>query len=134
MGVEGAFDSILAGVQGQRLEEKMYGGVWKPVADQNGVDPKDGLDVYTTIDIELQDVAEDALYRTLVKNNAHHGCVVLLEVETGAVKAIANLERQKDGSYAETYNYAIGESTDPGSTFKTDVFYGIVRRWKGRIV
>jgi len=133
VGVEGAYDSILAGVQGQRLEEKMYGGVWKPVQDQNRIDPKDGLDVYTTIDIDLQDVAEDALYRTLVKNNAHHGCVVLLEVETGAVKAIANLERQKDGRYAETYNYAIGESTDPGSTFKLMSFMALLEDDKAKL-
>jgi cell division protein FtsI (penicillin-binding protein 3) len=133
VGIEGAYDSILKGVKGQRLEEKMYGGVWKPIEDENRIDPKDGLDVYTTIDVELQDVAEDALYRTLVKNNAHHGCVVLLEVETGAIKAIANLERQSDGSYAETYNYAIGESTDPGSTFKLMSFMALLEDGKAKL-
>lgn len=130
VGVEGAYDSVLAGVQGKRLEEKLYGGVWRPLKDQNLVEPKDGLDVYTTLDIELQDVAESALYKTLLKNNAHHGCAVLIEVETGAVKAIANLERQKDGRYLETYNYAIGESTDPGSTFKTLSFMALLEDGK----
>lgn len=126
VGIEGAYDSILAGTQGKRLEQKLYGGVWRPLKDENLIEPKDGLDIYTTLDVELQDVAESALYKTLVNNNAHHGCAVLMEVSTGAIKAIANLERQPDGSYLETYNYAIGESTDPGSTFKTLSFMALL--------
>src|SRR5690606_10530415 len=72
----------------------------------------------TTIDVDLQDVASTALERQLRRHNAHHGCAVLMEVSTGDVRAIANLERADDGSYHETYNYAIAESTEPGSTFK----------------
>ena len=130
VGIEGAYDSVLRGIQGKRLEEKLYGGVWRPIKDQNLVEPKDGLDVYTTIDIDLQDVAETALRNTLIKNNAHHGCAILMEVETGAIKAIANLGKLPSGKYWETYNYAIGESTDPGSTFKTLSFMALLEDGK----
>jgi cell division protein FtsI (penicillin-binding protein 3) len=89
-----------------------------PVGEDHQVDPRDGNDLHTTIDLNMQDVAERALLRQLEAHNADHGCVVLMEVETGAIKAIANLTRGDDGSYYENYNYAIGESTEPGSTFK----------------
>ena len=98
--------------------QRLTGGDWIPVDNFNSVETKDGNDVVTTIDIDLQDVASTALLNQLKKNNAHHGCVVLMEVATGDIKAIANLELGGDGDYHETYNYAIGESTEPGSTFK----------------
>ncbi len=126
VGIEGSLDSVLAGINGKRLERKMYGGVWRPLHDENSIDPEEGLDIYTTIDIELQDVAEDALYRTLVSNNAKHGAVVLMEVATGAIKAIANLQRQQNGEYVESYNYVIGQATDPGSTFKLVSFMALL--------
>lgn len=81
--------------------------------------PEDGLSLMTTIDIDIQDVAEHSLMKQLRKHNAHHGVVILMEVKTGAVRAIVNLHRASDGSYIEDhYNYAIGESMEPGSTFK----------------
>jgi len=118
VGLEGAYSSELMGVNGKRLMQKIAGGVWMPISDKNAIEPVDGGDVYTTIDINIQDVAENALLKELVKNKADHGCVVLMEVATGNIKAIANLQMMKDSSYAESYNYAIGESTEPGSTFK----------------
>ncbi len=118
VGLEGAYSKVLSGVDGQRLMQKISGGVWMPVGDENEIEPEDGRDIYTTIDVNLQDVAESALMKQLQKHGADHGCVVLMEVETGAVKAIANLKRTESGSYYEGYNYAIGESTEPGSTFK----------------
>lgn len=118
VGLEGAYDQILSGTQGIRLMQKIAGGVWMPIEDDNEVEPEDGSDVLTTIDINIQDVAENALLEQLKKQDADHGCVVLMEVKTGEVKAIANLTRQKSGNYWETYNYAVGESTEPGSTFK----------------
>ncbi|MEQ8909082.1 MAG: penicillin-binding protein [Vicingaceae bacterium] len=118
VGLEGAYSEILSGVDGQRLMQKISGGVWMPVGDENEIEPEDGRDIYTTIDVNLQDVAESALLKQLQKHGADHGCVVLMEVKTGAVKAIANLKRTKEGKYYEGYNYAIGESTEPGSTFK----------------
>jgi cell division protein FtsI (penicillin-binding protein 3) len=118
VGIEGAFDENLAGKSGLMVKQRLTGGDWIPVDNFNSVETKDGDDVITTIDIDLQDVASTALLNQLKKNNAHHGCVVLMEVATGDVKAIANLELGDDGEYHETYNYAIAESTEPGSTFK----------------
>lgn len=120
VGLEGAFDSILLGVPGKRLMQKIAGDVWRPINDENEVESKDGSDLYSTIDVNIQDVAEHALLKTLVKNNASYGCAVLMEVKTGEIRAIANLTRgEKDStSYAESLNYAIGYATEPGSTFK----------------
>jgi len=118
VGIEGAYDEYLHGVTGLRLMQRLSGNVWMPVNDANEIEPRDGADVVTTIDITIQDVAESALERQLKKHNAHHGCAVLMEVKTGDIKAIVNLERDSDGEYRELYNYAIGESTEPGSTFK----------------
>jgi cell division protein FtsI (penicillin-binding protein 3) len=120
VGLEGAFDSVLTGVSGKRLMQKIAGDVWRPINDENEVEPKDGSDLYTTIDVNIQDVAEHALLKALVSNHASHGCAVLMEVKTGEIKAIANLTRDdKDSSsYSESLNYAIGFATEPGSTFK----------------
>jgi cell division protein FtsI (penicillin-binding protein 3) len=118
VGVEGAFDKDLAGKDGVAVRQRLTGGDWIVVDGPNSVDSKDGNDVVTTLDLDLQDVANTALLNQLKKNNADHGCVVLMEVSTGYVKAIANLGLQDDGDYHEAYNYAIGESTEPGSTFK----------------
>jgi cell division protein FtsI (penicillin-binding protein 3) len=121
VGLEGAFNSYLTGVSGKRLSRKLSGGNWMPVNpddDENEIEPEDGNDLMSTIDINIQDVAEHSLYTQLVQNNADHGCVVLMEVRTGAIKAIANLSRDPEGSYSESYNFAVGESTEPGSTFK----------------
>jgi len=122
VGLEGAYDTLLMGISGQRLMQKIAGGVWRPINDENEVEPKDGSDLFTTLDINIQDVAENALLKTLMKNNASHGCAILMEVKTGEIKAIANLTRNgKDTStynYSENLNYAIGYATEPGSTFK----------------
>lgn len=115
VGIEGAFESQLKGVDGISLMQKMSGR-WLPI---NMVDPKDGNDLITTIDVNFQDVAESALHHQLIKYNADHGSAILMEVKTGDVKAIANLGFDpKTKTYSEIYNYAIGEATEPGSTFK----------------
>lgn len=118
VGIEGAFDKELKGIEGVRLMQRLNGNVWMPVNDGNEIEPKDGMDVVTTIDVNIQDVAESALLRQLTKQEAHHGTAVLMEVSTGKIKAIVNLERNDKGQYRELYNYAIGESRAPGSTFK----------------
>ena len=118
VGIEGAYDNELKGVEGYRLMRRVRGDVWMPINDANEIEPEDGKDIVTTIDVDLQDVAENALENQLDKHGADHGTVVLMEVQTGKVRAIANLSRDEDGSYIEDYNYAIGESTEPGSTFK----------------
>jgi cell division protein FtsI (penicillin-binding protein 3) len=118
VGVEGAFDKDLAGKNGVAVKQRLTGGDWIIVDGPNSVESRDGNDVVTTLDLDLQDVATTALLNQLRKNNADHGCAVLMEVSTGNVKAIVNLGLQNDGDYHESYNYAIGESTEPGSTFK----------------
>jgi len=89
-----------------------------PINDDKGIEPEDGSDLITTINVNFQDVAEHALLDKVKSNNADHGCALLMEVQTGEILAIANLSRDEDGDYYEYYNYAIGESTEPGSTFK----------------
>lgn len=118
VGIEGSFDEYLKGNTGVRLMQKISGNVWKPLNDENEIEPQDGQDVITTIDLNLQDVAESALERQLNDHKADKGCAILMEVQTGAVLAIANLERVGEDKYRETYNFAIGQSTEQGSTFK----------------
>ncbi len=118
VGVEGAFDKDLAGKNGVAVKQRLTGGDWITVDGPNSVESRDGNDVVTTLDLDLQDVASTALLGQLRKNGADHGCAVLMEVSTGYIKAIANLGLQSDGDFHESYNYAIGESTEPGSTFK----------------
>jgi cell division protein FtsI (penicillin-binding protein 3) len=118
VGLEAAFDSDLKGVSGRRLMQRIAGGVWMPMNDDEEVEPRDGNDLVTTIDINIQDVAESALHENLKKHNADHGCCVLMEVATGEIKAIANLSRTKKGDYVEDFNYVVGEATEPGSTMK----------------
>lgn len=118
VGIEGAFDDYLKGVSGHRLVQRLSGGVWKPLNDESEIEPQDGNDVITTIDLNLQDVAENSLYEQLSSHNAEKGCAILMEVQTGEVMAIANLQRGSDGNYHESFNFGVGESTEPGSTFK----------------
>jgi len=118
IGIEGAYGNTLDGKRGMRLMQRLPNGMWKPLNRENEIEPVTGRDILTAIDINIQDVAEDALLRQLIINGADHGCAVLMEVKTGKIKAIANLGRNPDGTYTEKYNYAIGESAEPGSTFK----------------
>jgi len=119
VGLEGAFDAELAGVGGKRLMQKIAGGVWIPINDRDEIEPRHGNDIVTTIDVNIQDVTEAALLRTLEKNNADNGTAIVMEVATGKIRAMANLGRDAAGGlYYEKYNYAIGESAEPGSTMK----------------
>ncbi len=118
VGLEGSYSQELRGVDGKRLERRLIGGQWMPLHDGNDVEPQDGKDVFTSIDVNIQDVAESALLKQLEKNGAEHGCAVLMEVETGYVKAIANIAYDEKYGYIEKFNYAVGEATEPGSTFK----------------
>ncbi|MBF9222436.1 penicillin-binding protein [Hymenobacter ruricola] len=118
-GLEYTYEQSLAGKPGEALFERVPGGV-KPVYDGTEIKPQPGYDVQTTLDINLQDVAENALYKSLVDNNAQYGCVILMEVATGEIKAVANLGKASDDTYKEDYNYAFADQgrTEPGSTFK----------------
>ncbi len=118
VGLEGAFGDYLRGVEGKRLKQKIAKGQWKPIGLNNIIEPKDGYDVISTIDINIQDIAHHALLGQLEKYKADHGCVIVMETATGEIKAISNLGRNEEGKYYERLNYAIGESHEPGSTFK----------------
>jgi len=118
VGLEGAFGEYLRGTEGKRLKQKIAKGQWKPIGLDNIVEPKDGYDVVSTIDINIQDIAHHALLGQLEKYKADHGCVIVMETKTGEVKAISNLGVNSVGKYYERLNYAIGESHEPGSTFK----------------
>ncbi len=117
-GVEGAYRDYLRGKSGWRLKQRISKGRWKPINDNNEVEPQDGRDVITTINVNIQDVAHDALLSQVKKFEADHGCVVVMETKTGEVKAISNLGKSASGTYYEKRNYAVYERHEPGSTFK----------------
>jgi cell division protein FtsI (penicillin-binding protein 3) len=117
-GIEWAFREYLNGKDGKILKQKIAKGQWKPIRDVNEVEPQDGYDVISTIDVYIQDIAHHALLKQLELYEAEHGCVVVMETQTGQVKAISNLGRGTDGFYYETTNYAVAESHEPGSTYK----------------
>ncbi len=118
VGLEGAFAPYLRGSDGVRLQQKIGKNQWKPISSENEIDPNDGYDVYTTIDVNMQDVAHHALLEQLEYFEADHGTAVVMEVTTGEIKALSNLGRGSTGKYYEKRNYAIWESHEPGSTFK----------------
>lgn len=115
VGLERAYNEVLKGKNGVNTFTRISGR-WVP---EEIMPPQNGNDILTSIDIEIQDVAENSLKQQLIKHNAHHGVAILMEVQTGEIKAIVNLYRRREGVYIEDhYNYAIGEATEPGSTFK----------------
>jgi len=118
VGLEFSFEKALGGQDGEALFQKIAGDSWKPVFDANNVKAIDGLDIQTTIDINLQDVAETSLYRAMQSHDADQGTVVVMEVSTGHIKAISNLSSDGKGGYIEEFNHAVGGSFEPGSTFK----------------
>lgn len=118
LGIEGAYTQYLQGTEGNRLKQKIAPNQWKPLHDANEKDPVDGYDVVTTLDVTIQDIAHHALLDQLTHYQAEHGTVVVMETQTGGIKAISNLVRNSQGKYIEGFNYAIGESHEPGSTFK----------------
>ena len=117
-GLEYSFNEALGGQNGEALFQKIAGGTWKPVFDGNNIKAINGLDIKTTIDINLQDVAETSLYNAMKQHNADEGTVVVMEVKTGHIKAISNLSSDGSGDYVEKFNHAVGGSIEPGSTFK----------------
>ncbi len=122
VGLEGSFTKNMQGVNGQRLMRRIGGQAWLPVDPESQVEPQNGDDIMTTLDVNLQDLAESSLRKELIADSADHGCVILMEVKTGYLKAMANLGHTKKGTYEEIFNYAIGESQETGSTFKLASF------------
>ena len=115
VGLEGAFNFYLKGQDGEVLKQKLAGNEWMPIRE---IESKPGKDIVTTLNIRFQDIAENALENCLVRHDADYGSLVLMEVQTGEIKAIVNLKKNEDETSIEDYNYAIAELSDPGSTFK----------------
>ena len=119
VGIEGAYHEYLKGTDGKQVKRRINNGDWKPIFDENMLEPQNGKDIISTIDVNIQDVAESALRRNMTEHQARQGCAILMEVATGNIVAISNLSLDpKTGKYKESYNYAIAESVEPGSTFK----------------
>lgn len=120
VGLEYTYNKELSGKDGQALCRRIAGGSWAPLRDASDIKPENGYDIHTTIDVNIQDLAQTTLRHALVQHQANYGCLVLMETATGEMKAIVNLGRSATGEYYENYNYAIGNQglTDPGSTFK----------------
>lgn len=119
VGLELAYDNYLSGKKGKQMQERIPGGVWKPMSDEFIVEPEPGYDLVATIDVHLQDVAHAALKRQLEQSRAAWGCAILMEVHTGYVRASANLMRNpQTGEYEELLNLAISQNIEPGSTMK----------------
>jgi cell division protein FtsI (penicillin-binding protein 3) len=118
VGLEGAYSAYIDGESGKRMMQRIAGGVWMPVNQDIEIAPKEGADIISTIDINMQDVAQRALKKQLITSDADHGCVILMEVATGEIRAVANFSKVSTGEYEEQFNYAIAASQDPGSTFK----------------
>lgn len=118
VGLEGAYGQYLKGENGRRMKQKIASGQWKPINDNNEKEPTEGYNLFTTINITMQDITHRALLSQLNKYEADHGSVIIMETKTGNIKAMANLGKGKEGEYYEKLNYAIGETYEPGSTFK----------------
>lgn len=116
VGLERTYDSLLLGKKGKRLVRFIAGGTPIPVEGYE-IDPENGKDIITTIDIAMQDVVENALMKMMVESESEHGTCIVMETKTGKIKAIANLGITKDGLYDENLNYAL-HATEPGSTIK----------------
>lgn len=130
VGLEGAYADYINGESGKRLESRMAGGVWMPVNDDDEVAPKDGADIISTIDVNMQDLVQNALQKQLIYTKADHGTAILMEVATGEVRAVANYTRMPDGSFKEKFNYAIAGNQDPGSTFKLASYMALIEDHK----
>jgi cell division protein FtsI (penicillin-binding protein 3) len=116
VGLERTYDTLLKGTTGKRLVRFLSGGAAVPV-DGYEIEPENGRDIITTLDIQMQDIVESALMKTLVQNQAQYGTAIVMETKTGKIKALANLGRTKDTIYSEGLNYAL-QATEPGSTIK----------------
>jgi len=131
VGLEKSYDSLLVGQKGQRLVRFIAGGVAVPV-DGYQVEPENGKDIITTLDVNMQDIAGTALMKMMLQSESQYGTAIVMEVKTGKVKAIANLGRQKDGSYAEDDNYAL-RVTEPGSTIKLATLLSVLEEKSSRL-
>lgn len=126
VGLEGAYGNYINGESGKRLVQRIAGGIWMPINEEEEIAPKEGADIISTIDINMQDLAQSALEKQLISSDADHGAVILMEVATGEIRAIANYTKVAPGEYKELFNYAIAGNQDPGSTFKVASYMALL--------
>ncbi len=131
-GLEYSFNKVLGGTDGQAIFQKIVGGQWKPVNDGSYIRPEDGIDIETTLNVDLQEKTEDALRKALIQHNAKFGTAILMEVETGEIKAMANLGKGENGVYTENNNYALSLA-EPGSTFKIFTMAALLEEADGEL-
>ena len=128
IGLERTYDSLLEGEKGKRLVRYAAGGVAIPVEGYE-IEPENGKDIITTLDVNIQDIAETALMKMMLQSESRYGTCIVMETKTGKIKAIANLGRRPDGSYDEDYNYAM-LTTEPGSTIKLATLLSVLSEGK----
>lgn len=131
VGLERTYDSLLQGQRGKRLVRILTGGAAIPVEGYE-IAPENGKDIYTTLDIHMQDIVESSLMKMMVQSESQYGTCMVMETKTGKIKAIANLGRTKDGSYSETMNYAL-QTTEPGSTIKLATLLAVLDHGSSKI-
>ncbi len=131
VGLERTYDSLLKGTTGKRLVRYIAGGAPVPV-DGYQIDPENGKDIMTTLDVNIQDIAENALMKMLVQSESQHGTCIVMETATGKIKAIANLGVDRNGAYSENYNYAL-QTTEPGSTIKLATLMAVLDHGSSKI-
>ena len=131
VGLERTYDSLLKGTTGKRLVRYIAGGVAVPVEGYE-IEPENGKDIITTLDVNMQDIVETSLMKMMVQSEAQWGTCIVMETKTGKIKAIANLGRQKDGSYAENLNYAL-QTQEPGSTIKLATLLAVLDNGSSKI-
>lgn len=117
-GLEMSCDSLLRGTDGYTMKQRISGQFWMPVPSDDNSEPVNGLDIVTTINADIQDVAERTLRQQVEEYEAYWGTVILMDVPTGEIIAMSNLQRMEDGTYADVFNYGIRRPVEPGSTFK----------------
>jgi len=132
VGIEGAYSKYLSGEKINRMERRISGGNYTPVEMNDNVEPKNGYDIYTTLNMQYQDVAQNALKNHLIAQKAMAGCAVLMEVNTGNILAMTNLSLS-EGRLRETYNLAIGNQMEPGSTFKLATVLALLQDHKATL-
>lgn len=133
VGLEGAFDKELTGVPGHGIFEKMDKNMWRPLNGSKEVLPQRGLDLHTTLDVDIQDIVELALMKSLDAYKGNYATAVVMEASTGEIKAISNLMKNEKSptGYSEAVNYAIEVSeNDPGSVFKLPAMMAMLEESK----
>jgi len=131
-GLESSFNQMLSGVNGQATYQRLAGGISRPIFDGTEIRPVDGYDIYSTLNVNIQDVAQASLLNALKKSNGKFGCVIVMEVATGEIKALANLGLEGT-EYIEKYNYAVGRKHYPGSTFKLASYMAMIEDGKVKL-